>query len=249
MTSLQHPRDCWAFVVIMALTKKGLITPEAGLTPLLRPLLQGLLKTNQRGLASTIVRLKSVGLLDELGYPNGFEESQLSPEAIRKRRQRDRDKSQKSHDRGRKQKQKQNKDIKSGQPKWLTREIENQAKKSCSMLCELMVENDPKAKVPAYDLEKQMKWILDMARIYHLDKRSWGEIRGVIQWCQHDDFWRGNILSPAKLRKQFPQLLLKMNARPGRSRAQQRLQSNQGLLENFERRPDERNGKITGSNS
>jgi hypothetical protein len=27
-------------------------------------------------------------------------------------------------------------------------------------------------------------------------------------WCQDDDFWKANIMSPAKLRKQYDQLRL-----------------------------------------
>ena len=33
----------------------------------------------------------------------------------------------------------------------------------------------------------------------------------MIEWCQTDEFWQDNILSTAKLRKQYDQLVLKMN--------------------------------------
>jgi hypothetical protein len=49
---------------------------------------------------------------------------------------------------------------------------------------------------------------------------DWREVARVIDWCQADAFWRSNILSPGKLRKQFTALLLKANqpsdGRPGR---------------------------------
>lgn len=35
------------------------------------------------------------------------------------------------------------------------------------------------------------------------------EVVRIIDWCQADGFWRCNILSPGKLRKQFTQLVLK----------------------------------------
>ena len=35
-------------------------------------------------------------------------------------------------------------------------------------------------------------------------------IEKVIKWCQGDPFWQNNILSTAKLRKQYDQLALKM---------------------------------------
>jgi hypothetical protein len=44
------------------------------------------------------------------------------------------------------------------------------------------------------------------------DKRDPGEIGAVIVWCQQDEFWQNNILSVAKLRKQYDHLVLKMNS-------------------------------------
>lgn len=41
------------------------------------------------------------------------------------------------------------------------------------------------------------------------DEDAFLEIERIIEWCQADSFWRSNILSPAKLRKQFTQLVLK----------------------------------------
>lgn len=38
------------------------------------------------------------------------------------------------------------------------------------------------------------------------------EVERIVDWCQADSFWRSNILSPAKLRKQFTQLVLKAQA-------------------------------------
>ena len=52
------------------------------------------------------------------------------------------------------------------------------------------------------------KWLSDMERLHRLDERSWEQITKAIEWCQADDFWRGNIMSPAKLRKQYDQLRL-----------------------------------------
>lgn len=42
------------------------------------------------------------------------------------------------------------------------------------------------------------------------DKRQPDQIEAVFHWANADDFWQSNILSPAKLRKQFDQLLVKM---------------------------------------
>jgi hypothetical protein len=52
------------------------------------------------------------------------------------------------------------------------------------------------------------KWQSDMDKLNRIDERSWDQITRAIEWCQADDFWRGNIMSPAKLRKQYDQLRL-----------------------------------------
>jgi hypothetical protein len=39
-----------------------------------------------------------------------------------------------------------------------------------------------------------------------IDKRPVAEIKEMIEWVQRDPFWWPNVLSPAKLRKQWDQL-------------------------------------------
>ena len=50
------------------------------------------------------------------------------------------------------------------------------------------------------------KWALDMDKLLRIDKRDPGEVRTIINFSQNDDFWKTNILSPEKLRKQYDQL-------------------------------------------
>jgi hypothetical protein len=66
---------------------------------------------------------------------------------------------------------------------------------------------NPQQKEP--DLQKWAKEIDCMHRLDGRNGRVFEDIRRVILWCQADEFWQNNILSPAKLRKQFDQLLLK----------------------------------------
>ena len=49
-----------------------------------------------------------------------------------------------------------------------------------------------------------------MDRLIRLDNRPPQETEAVIRWCQEHPFWRSNILSVAKLRKQFDTLTLQM---------------------------------------
>jgi len=54
------------------------------------------------------------------------------------------------------------------------------------------------------------KWSKQVELMIRIDKRDPKEIGRVIEWCQSDSFWQNNILSTAKLRKQFDKLALQM---------------------------------------
>lgn len=58
-------------------------------------------------------------------------------------------------------------------------------------------------------------WLQDMDRLNRIDGYSYEQIERTIRWVQQDSFWRSNVLSPAKLRKQFGQLQLKSNSSSG----------------------------------
>jgi len=56
--------------------------------------------------------------------------------------------------------------------------------------------------------ETLQRWASDIDKLIRLDKRTPDEIRRVILWCQSPGcFWVSNILSGAKLREKFPQLI------------------------------------------
>lgn len=73
---------------------------------------------------------------------------------------------------------------------------------ACNLLADLIQANGSKR--PAVS----DKWLTDMERLHKIDERSWEQITKAIEWCQDDDFWRSNIMSPGKLRKQYDQLRL-----------------------------------------
>lgn len=56
---------------------------------------------------------------------------------------------------------------------------------------------------------QRVKAALDIERLYRLDGHEYKLIDGIMRWSQQDDFWSGNILSAATLRKQFDRLYLK----------------------------------------
>ena len=62
-------------------------------------------------------------------------------------------------------------------------------------------QNNPEHK-PLTDSQKQ-KWADSIRLMIERDKRTPQQIHNMIDWCQADDFWKQNILSTAKLRKQY----------------------------------------------
>lgn len=50
---------------------------------------------------------------------------------------------------------------------------------------------------------QQQKWADHIRLMIQRDNRSPQRIKNMIDWCQSDDFWKQNILSTAKLRKQY----------------------------------------------
>lgn len=54
------------------------------------------------------------------------------------------------------------------------------------------------------------KWGIDIDKLINIDKRSPEEIQHVIAWCQNNEFWKVNILSPTKLRKQWDRLAIQI---------------------------------------
>ncbi|PHD69333.1 hypothetical protein COF61_00985 [Bacillus toyonensis] len=110
-----------------------------------------------------------------------------------------------SHDtstiRGQKEKEKEKeKEKNTSCHKFSTSDLEN-----AKLLFKLMLLNNPSAKEPNFD-----KWADDFRLMRERDSRTDEAIKYLINWTQNDTFWRTNILSPAKLRKQFDALVMKI---------------------------------------
>ena len=76
------------------------------------------------------------------------------------------------------------------------------------LLSELMTENNPDRK-PTTDVQLRT-WANEVRLMRESDNRSQEDIKKIIIFSQNNDFWKTNILSMGKLRKQFDQLNLKM---------------------------------------
>lgn len=64
--------------------------------------------------------------------------------------------------------------------------------------------NKPKKSIES----KLQKWANDARLMIEKDNRTFEQIKYLIIWCQKDNFWKANIMSMSKLRKQFDRLAL-----------------------------------------
>lgn len=75
-----------------------------------------------------------------------------------------------------------------------------------NLLSSKMTENNPNCKLPS-DFKK---WYNEIRLMIDKDGYTFQQIYEMVLWCQADSFWRTNILSADKLRKQAGKLILLM---------------------------------------
>lgn len=86
-----------------------------------------------------------------------------------------------------------------------------------------ILNQDPSTKVP----DDLTNWATEADRMIRLDKRDPREAAHLITWAQNDSFWRANILSMGKFRKQYDTL------------------KRQAVAQNQTRHPPKRDGETT----
>ena len=75
--------------------------------------------------------------------------------------------------------------------------------KLANLLLEKIRNNNKNFKQPNIN-----NWAKDFRLMIEKDKRKERDIELLILWCQQDNFWKKNILSPNKLRIRFDQLII-----------------------------------------
>jgi len=93
----------------------------------------------------------------------------------------------------------------SGKEKPTSKKNSNEAKTITDLLVSHIMSWNPKFKSPNLEC-----WYRDADRMLKLDGRQYQDILDVIDWVSKDLFWRANIMSISKLRKQFDILQAKM---------------------------------------
>lgn len=83
--------------------------------------------------------------------------------------------------------------------------VKNNNVQLSNLLKKLILQNNPKAKITDTQIKN---WGNTIRIMIERDKRTVEEIESLIKFSQNDDFWKSNILSMDKLRKQFDRLTL-----------------------------------------
>lgn len=100
------------------------------------------------------------------------------------------------------------KDIKKDKPFVSKFASDSEPRRLTELLISLMTDNNEFARTP--DTPNKLEdWIIEIDRMIRIDGINIELVEGCINWCQNDSFWKSNILSAGKLRKQFPQLYSK----------------------------------------
>lgn len=78
--------------------------------------------------------------------------------------------------------------------------------KLTELLISLIKENNPDWQMRG----NKNTWAENIEKLHRIDKRSYEDIEIMIRWIQADDFWKQNILSTAKVRDKFNDLIPKV---------------------------------------
>lgn len=90
-----------------------------------------------------------------------------------------------------------------------TKEVRPEVARLCQLMADL--QNERLEHPGRYKVGQG--WLDEMRRLLDIDGRTEKEVELAIRWVHRDEFWGANILSPAKLRKQFDKLKLEAKRR------------------------------------
>jgi len=92
-------------------------------------------------------------------------------------------------------------------------DIDSMPYKAAKYLRKLILENNSKEPVPDENPKELKDWALELDRLNRLGPvgaknkgYNWKEIGKIMDWCQDDSFWKKNIKSASKFRKQITKL-------------------------------------------
>lgn len=81
-------------------------------------------------------------------------------------------------------------------------------------------------------------WADDVRKMIDLDGRTPDQVKQMIEWCQSNDFWQGNILSVKKLREKYD-VMAKQAKRPATANLKKSVVRNESIPEWFNQNQEE----------
>lgn len=99
----------------------------------------------------------------------------------------------------------------SGDRKNTSSKPSHEAEQLARHLHDRILANKPDFRITPAQLEN---WALEADRMLRIDGRKFETARSLIDWVTSDSFWRSNILSMDKFRKQYDRLEMKRNETP-----------------------------------
>lgn len=112
------------------------------------------------------------------------------------------------------------------------------AKSLVKRLKELMLENNPKARLP----ESDNRWLKSADLLLKKDKYGLSEALSILEWSQNDDFWRMNILSMPTFREKINRLKIQHDSETGNTKEYKQAEKSIDEMNNYFQEID--NGKI-----
>lgn len=105
------------------------------------------------------------------------------------------------------------------------REPPDQAVTLAHLLIGLITDNHPTGRIakvaPRVRDATALRWADAIDKLQRIDGFSWGEIEGMIVWCQRDSFWRGVILGGDNLRDKWDTMSAQRNRPRGNAGSSQ----------------------------
>jgi hypothetical protein len=101
------------------------------------------------------------------------------------------------------------------------KQLPEEALNCARLLFRLIKRNNPNNTATA---QHGLQWAEQIRRLHEIDGQPYFLIEAVIRWCQADLFWKRNILSGDKLRKQWNNLTVRMDTAKAKAEERRREQ-------------------------
>jgi hypothetical protein len=129
-------------------------------------------------------------------------------------------------------------------------DIDSMPYKAAKYLRKLILENNSKEPVPDENPKELKDWALELDRLNRLGPvgaknkgYNWKEIGRIMEWCQDDSFWKKNIKSASKFRKQITKLEDNMEDNAGNNNYKSKKEKSNKAVKNLYKKYEQEESK------